>query len=189
VLPGKYRITLKTPAAARPLTGDVAVEGDPRVTFTDGDRRARQASLLSLYELEKSLGGARAAARALTSQLAAVKKDLTPASGGRRAPAGAAAAPIDKVTADATQVQGDIERQLTGASQLARAIEGYSGLPTADQRRQEDWAYDDATTAIRALNQLLEHDAPALYSQLTQQQLWPPRVLPVAPLVRKPSSQ
>jgi photosystem II stability/assembly factor-like uncharacterized protein len=188
VLPGKYTIALKTSAAARPLAGDVTVEGDPRVTFTDADRRTRQALLLSLYELEKSLGGARASARALTAQLAAIKKDLTPAGGGRRAPAGAAAGPIDKITADATQAQGDIERQLTGASQLARAIEGYSGLPTSDQRREVDWAYDDATTAIRSLNQLLEHDAPALYSQLTQQQVWPPRVPPVAPLVRKPIS-
>jgi photosystem II stability/assembly factor-like uncharacterized protein len=189
VLPGKYTVMLKTPAAPRPLTTSLTIEGDPRVTFGDADRRARQTALLDLYDLEKSLGGARASARALTAQLAAVKRDLAPAGAGRRKTPASDPAPIDKLSAAAAQVQGDIERQLTAASQLSRAIEGYSALPTTDQRRELEWAYEDATTAIRALNQLLERDLPALYAQLAQQQLWPPRLPPVPAPARKPSGR
>jgi hypothetical protein len=189
VLPGQYKIALKTPGAARALTGEVTVEGDPRVTFSDADRRARQASLLSLYDLQKTLGGARASARALTAQIAAIKRDLTTAGGSRPATGSDGAALLDKVADRASQMQGDVERQLNSANQVARAVEGYSGLPTDDQRRQVDWAYEDATTAIRGLNQLLETDVPALYTQLTQQQVWPRRVPPVALPVRKTSSQ
>jgi photosystem II stability/assembly factor-like uncharacterized protein len=190
VLPGKYTINLKTPGAARVLTGEVTVEGDPRVTFPDADRRARQTSLLSLYDLEKTLGGARTSARMLTAQIGAIRRDLSPgAAGARRTSGGDSAALVDKVVDRASQLQGDIERQLNGANQLARAVEGYSAVPTEDQRRQIDWAYEDATTAIRGLNQLLETDVPALYTQLTQQQVWPRRVPPVALPVRKTISQ
>src|SRR4051794_40188964 len=189
VLPGKYAVVLKTAAAPRPLTTSLTIEGDPRVTFADADRRTRQKALLDLYELEKSLGVARASARALSAQLATVKRDLAPAGPGHRTTPAAGSAPIDKLSAAAAEAQGDIERQLTAASQLSRAIEGYSALPTTDQRREVEWVYEDATTAIRTLDQLLERDLPGLYSQLAQQQLWPPRVQPVPPPVRKPSDK
>ena len=132
VLPGKYKIALKLPGSGSPSVGEIAVEGDPRTPFSDGDRRTRQSSLLALYDLEQALGPARSSARALTAQLTAITRDLAPAGGGRRgAPGGESSrAPLDNVSAAAAQVQADVERQLNGASQLARAIEGYSGVPT-----------------------------------------------------------
>jgi photosystem II stability/assembly factor-like uncharacterized protein len=189
VLPGKYTVVLKTAAVPRPLTTSITIEGDPRVTFSDADRRIRQTALLDLYDLEKSLGGARGSARALTAQLAAVKRDLTPVATDRRTTSAQEVAPIDKLSTAAAQTQGDIERQLTAASQLSRAIEGYSAVPTTDQRRELEWAYEDATTAIRTLDQLLEQDLPALYSQLAQQHLWPARLQPVPTPVRKPAER
>src|SRR6185295_2955098 len=59
VLPGVYTVSVAI-AGVRPLKGELRVDGDPRVSFSDADRRARQAALLSLYELEKSLTMARA---------------------------------------------------------------------------------------------------------------------------------
>ena len=60
VLPGVYTVTVQSASAA--LKDELRVEGDPRVTFTDADRRARQAALLALFELQKALLSARAAA-------------------------------------------------------------------------------------------------------------------------------
>jgi hypothetical protein len=190
VLPGKYKVALKGQPTPSVSSTELMVEGDPRTPFADADRRTRQTALMNLYDLEQALGSARSSARGLTAQLNALKRDLAPAGGGRRgAPAGDGSAAVDKVSASATRAQADIERQLNGASQLARAIEGYSGPPTEDQRRQLDWAYDDAGTAIKALNKLLETDVPSLYSQLAQQQAWPKRLPSVAVPVRKGSGQ
>jgi hypothetical protein len=190
VLPGKYGVTLKVPGSGSPSAGEINVEGDPRTPFSDADRRTRQDSLLALYDLEQALGAARSSARALTAQLAAIKRDLAPASDDRRgAPGGGSSTALEKVASAASQVQGDVERQLNGASQLARAIEGYSGVPTEDQRRGVDWAYEDATAAIKTLNRLLETDAPALYTALTQQQAWPKHLPPIAVPARRSSGQ
>jgi photosystem II stability/assembly factor-like uncharacterized protein len=189
VLPGKYKIALKAPGSA-PASGEITVEGDPRTPFDDADRRTRQTSLLALYDLERALGAARSSARTLTAQLAAIRRDLAPVGAGRRGgPGNETSAALDKVAAAVSQVQGDAERQLNGASQLARAVEGYSGVPTEDQRRGVDWAYEDATAAIKILNRLLETDAPALYTQLTQQQAWPKHLPPIALPARRPAAQ
>ena len=55
-------------------------------------------------------------------------------------------------------MQADLVAQFNAVNSLSRAIEGYSGLPTADQRRQLDWAFDDAARAIAAMNTVLQTD-------------------------------
>ena len=111
----------------------------PRVTFSDADRRTRQTLLLNLYELEKTLGRARAAARTATD---AANKGGVSETGNQLA-----------------TLQADITTTLNTASGLSRAIEGYSGLPTTDQRRQLDWAFQDASKAIDALNRVLSTES------------------------------
>ena len=59
-------------------------------------------------------------------------------------------------------MQSDLVAQFNAVSNLSRAIEGYSGLPTADQRRQLDWAFDDAARAVEALNRVLQTDTGGL---------------------------
>jgi hypothetical protein len=143
VLPGVYRVMLS--AAGRSLSGEIHIEGDPRITFSDADRRTRQTALLNLYALQKSLAAARVAGATAAGQLD------TP--GGRG---------INSSRADTgsrlTRVQADLVSQSTTVNNLSRAIEGYSGLPTADQRRQLDWAFDDAARAIEAMNKVLQTD-------------------------------
>ena len=143
VLPGVYTITVD--AAGRSLNGELRVEGDPRVTFTDADRRARQTALLNLYGLLKSLSAARAAG--------ATAVGLLDTPGGR----GIVSNRSDTSTR-LTQAQADLVAQFNAVNNLSRAIEGYSGLPTADQHRQIDWAFDDAAKAVEAMNQLLQTD-------------------------------
>ena len=144
VLPGAYTVTVR--AAGRLLKGEVRVEGDPRAVFSDADRRTRQTALLNLYALQKSLSAARAAGATAAGQLD------TP--GGRG---------IVSSRADAasrlTRVQSDLVAQFNAVTSLSRAIEGFSGPPTTDQRRQVDWFFDDAGRAIEAMNRVLNSDA------------------------------
>ena len=72
---------------------------------------------------------------------------------------------------------------LDAASGLARAIEGYSGLPTQDQSRQIDWAFEDVTKLVEEFNGILQTEMPAFYSELTAQMASP--ALRIAPPVRK----
>jgi hypothetical protein len=144
VLPGIYAVTLKAPGSTLPLKAPLRVGEDPRVTFSESDRRARQTLLIDLHELQKTLGGARGAARAATTRLDAMRKDgKTPSSdaGPRLA-----------------QLQSDIASELNTAGALSRALEGYSGPPTQDQRRQIDWVFDDVAKTVEDLNRVLRSD-------------------------------
>jgi photosystem II stability/assembly factor-like uncharacterized protein len=139
VLPGIYTVTVSVGGAeGRTLKGEVRVDGDPRVNFPDADRRARQAALLSLYQLQKSL----ALARATTANA--------------------------RVAADTRlgQLQSELTAQLNTASALSRAIEGYSGLPTSDQRHQIEWVVDDAAKTIDALNRVMRTEMPTPLSAI-----------------------
>jgi len=142
VLPGVYAVTVS--GAGRSLKGELHVEGDPRVIFADADRRTRQTVLLNLYALQKSLTAARAAGATAVGQLDAP---------GRTTQASRA-----EVSSRLTQVQSELVAQFNAVNGLSRAIEGYSGLPTADQRRQLDWAFEDAAKAVEALNRVLQTD-------------------------------
>ena len=130
VVPGTYTVTVT--GAGRLLKGELRVEGDPRSAFSDTDRRSRQTTLLNLYGLQKSLVAARAAMAAASNQRD-VMSGLLP-------------------------LQVEISTELNLATTLSRAIEGYSGLPTADQRRQLDWLFDDASKTVDALNRVLQSD-------------------------------
>ena len=147
VLPGIYNITLKTPGSGRELKTALSVERDARIVFSDGDRRARQTALMDLYALQRTLGTARAAARSAANQLEAQRRE-------GRAPKGDAGARL-------TEIQGAITSQLNTIGSLSRAIEGYSGLPTADQRRQIGWAFDEVGHLVSELNRLLREDTAA----------------------------
>jgi len=145
VLPGVYAIAVTV--AGRQLTSSLRVEGDPRVAFSDADRRTRQTALMDLYELQKSLVMARAATAAGVAHFDAVNRNT-------RDP--------NKESADQfSQRQAEISAELNTAGTLLRAIEGYSGVPTADQGRQISWVFDDAARTVDALNRALQRDGAA----------------------------
>jgi photosystem II stability/assembly factor-like uncharacterized protein len=177
VLPGRYRVVVKVPGVATELRGELSVEGDPLTNFSDADRRARQTLLMSVYGLQKSLGEARTASRALAAQMNDIRKDLV--AGGD---AGAASR-ADSLAASIALVVGDVDRAFQAANGARGPIEGYSGLSTADQRRQVDWAFEDAAKAVADFNQLVGTEIPALYSQLAKRE-WPKRLQPLAAIRR-----
>ena len=139
VMPGVYKVKLDL--GGRQLEGDLKVDGDPRVAFPDRDRSERQTLLLALYELEKTLLTARAAASA-----GVIHFDALARTSRLQHP------PQDRLRA----LQTEIGTAMTTIAFLFRSIEGYSGLPTADQRRQIDWAFDDAGKTVEALNDTLQ---------------------------------
>jgi photosystem II stability/assembly factor-like uncharacterized protein len=148
VMPGKYDVNVVLPTG-RVLTGHLTVELDPRLHVAEADRRARQTSLLNLYELEKTLAAARDAARGALDRAATA----------RSAGEGSAL----------TRLQSDLTATLNAAANLTRAVDGYSGAPTADQRRQIESVFDDASSEIGELNRVLKADSG------------PPLVLPRRP--------
>jgi len=177
VPPGKYRVALKVPGVANTLSGDLTVEGDPLTNFSDADRRTRQTLLVSVYVLLKSLGVARMSARALAAQADDIRKDLT--AGG----ASDATSRADSLLASITRSATELDRAFAAANGMRGPIEGYSGLPTADQRRGVDWAFEDATKAVAEFNRLVQGDIPGAYSQLAKRE-WPRKVQPLPPIRR-----
>jgi photosystem II stability/assembly factor-like uncharacterized protein len=177
VMPGKYRVALKVPGLDRELHGEVAVEGDPLANFSDADRRARQAVLMSIYELQKTLAGARTAVRTLTGQMDSIRKDIT--AGG----ATDAASRADALAARLSQLQTEADRELSTASGLSRPIESVSGFPTADQRRQIGWTFEDAAKTVEDLNRLIQTEIPGLYAQFARRK-WPAPIPPIPPIRR-----
>ncbi len=122
VMPGTYTVTLATPSG-RPQTRKLDVQLDPRLHVSDADRRARQAALLRLYDLEKAVAAARSSGRA---------DDPTVA-----------------------RLQGDLTEELNTAASLTRAIDAYSGAPTADQRRQIEWVAGDVGKTVGQLTRAI----------------------------------
>jgi hypothetical protein len=134
VLPGVYTVTVHVPGVtASPLSGELRVEPDPRVSFSEADRRVRQTLLMKLYELQKSLISARRMAVGFRSG----------------------------ADTQLANLHADITSELNTAAALSRTIEGYSGLPTTDQRRQIDWLIDDASKTLDAVQRVSRTDAPA----------------------------
>jgi hypothetical protein len=151
VLPGSYSVSID--GAPRPLKGELKIDGDPRVVFSDADRRGRQAALLDLYTLMKTLGAARVAAGS----------GVAHAEGTNRAAPGDLQDPAEKFRG----LRARLGTLITAANTLSRSIEGYSGLPTVDQRRQIDWAFGDSREAIDGLNRAMDSDGARAPLQLS----------------------
>ncbi len=122
VAPGSYTVAIRLPGIASDLHGSVRVDADPNDRISAVDRTARQGAAQWAYGLQKTLVAARAATR-----------DASPA-------------------ADDAMLQSELTRLIGIAGSLVRGVEGFDGPPTADQRRQMQWAYEDATRAIAAVN-------------------------------------
>jgi len=151
VLPGTYSVSIE--GTSRAIKGELKIDVDPRVNFPDADRRARQAVLLDLYALMKTLGAARSAASTGVAHAEATNR----------------AAPGDRHDPAETfrVLRAQFGTLINAASTLSRSIEGFSGSPTADQRRQINWAFDDARQAIDALNRALDSDGARTPQQLS----------------------
>jgi hypothetical protein len=154
VLPGHYTVAVNS------LKQDVTVEADPHSTLSESDRKARHSAILSAYSLQQQLIPARDAARALTDEMAGLLRFF------RASDTKDSVEAVDKVTPQITKVQAQVDRAITTAAQVENAMENYSGLPTAAQLRQIDWAWEDGVAAATAVNKLITETLPAAYSSM-----------------------
>jgi photosystem II stability/assembly factor-like uncharacterized protein len=178
VPPGMYAVAA-APAGGAALKGTVTVLPDPRFSISDGDRRAREASVMSAYTLQRQLLPARDASQTLEQQLGAMRQYLAAAGDGGRA----ALTAVEKAAPDVARVAGEVNRALTAAGRVGNAIDAYDGLPTAAQLRELGWAWEDGAGAVAALNKLIEREMPPVYQTLGDAVRWP-EVTPVAPVAR-----
>ncbi|MGH7654249.1 MAG: hypothetical protein ACREN6_06250, partial [Gemmatimonadaceae bacterium] len=169
VLPGRYKVAVKVPGVAAELRGEMTVEGDPLTNFSDADRRARQAIVMSLYSTQKTLAAAHMAGRDLAAQSAELKSDL--AAGGAK---------TDSLMARVSRLQTQVDGALTAATGAMRPVEAWSGLPTVDQRRQIGYAVEEGNKAVAELNSTIAEIA-AMYSSIAHKS-WPKPVKGVGKL-------
>jgi hypothetical protein len=161
-MPGTYAVRVSVPGIAKPLTGTVLVDADPLPHFSATDRAARQAILMSIYDWTRALGEGHAAARALINQRDSITADLT-ANGGSKARG-------DSLNARVAELAGDIDRAMQAVNAQRGSIEGWSGLPTVDQRKAVGYAIDDGQKALTALNALITTEIPAAYRQVAKKE-------------------
>ena len=185
VPPGVYQVVVGGPGGGE-LKTMVTVEGDPLLVVSEEDRRPRQAALLDLVELQKTLIAPRDPVRAAADEVGLVRKNLAARAGGNpRGEEKEALGRAAKVSDGLSRCQRELESQLRSVSGLTREIDGYSGRPTADQLRQIDWAFEDATKLVEELNAILQKEMPALFSEMTTRNLWISPARPIAPPARK----
>jgi photosystem II stability/assembly factor-like uncharacterized protein len=165
VMPGRYTARVAVPGLATPLTGAFVVDVDPLPAFTTVDRGKRQAILMSIYEWTRVLGNVRIAARALIQQRDSIKADL----GGRG----------DSIDARIVRLGTSVDRAFTAVNAQRGAIEGWSGLPTADQQKAVSYGIADGRAALAELNKLVATDIPAAYRAASKS--WSRPIKRVAP--------
>jgi photosystem II stability/assembly factor-like uncharacterized protein len=161
---------------ARTLTGDIVVKTEPGVQVSTADLQARHDVLMRLYAAQQKLATARDAARRVDRELKAVKANLASATDSAVTPAIRDSVAVAADTAAA--VLGDIGQKLGAAGRVEDALDGYTGAPTPDQKRQADWAYQDAVDAINRLNDFSRGALTRLYHMLEARGLWPASQVP-----------
>jgi photosystem II stability/assembly factor-like uncharacterized protein len=166
VPPGTYRVTAAS-GQGDPLTATLQVTPDPRFPISDPDRATREASLMSAYRLQRQLAAARATGRSLTSQLTAIREQLS--HDGEKT----ALAAVDRASADIARMQNEVNIAMAAGGRVQGAIDGYAGLPTAAQLRELEWAWADGLAAVNRLNDIILHQMPGIYATAGGTAKWP----------------
>ena len=166
VLPGTYTVRLE--AAGVTQEEQVAVRLDPRVEMSRADLEARQAALMSAYDLAGPVYEAGQAVQRVTTQLMEVsallrEQDEAPEE---------LSEDVSGLLEEARELGRDINQAAAGA-RGAGAIESSSTRPTADQLWQLDQAWEKVPPLIERLNEIVADEMPALYRQLDERGIRP----------------
>jgi photosystem II stability/assembly factor-like uncharacterized protein len=151
VPPGRYRVTLTTPAGQK-LQSGVVVGADPRFPISDADRRTRETALQRAWSLQHQLVAVREAATILSGRVAALRTSET----------GPAPQSLAAIAAEVARAQSRLGSASAGAARVQSAIDGYDGLPTAAQLDELERAWAEAGEAVTVVNHAIS-SLPALY--------------------------
>ena len=166
VLPGTYTVRLE--AAGRTQEEEVVVRLDPRVDMSRADLEARQAALMSAWDLAGPVYEAGRAVQRVTTRLMEVsallrEQEETPEELSEE---------VSGLLEEARELGRDINQAAAGA-RGANAIGSSSTRPTADQLWQLDQAWEKVPPLIERLNEIVADEMPALYRQLDEQGIRP----------------
>jgi len=168
VLPGEYKVTLKT--AGKEMTKTVKVEGDQRIDISFEDLKAQHDALMSIHKLQPALS---AAGRALDSIRNQIKKQESVLKKIPDVPAEvlesikAVSKEIDDIR---LKLQGDPSLGRRGMrfsvrgrlSTLSRAIGRYPAAPSERHVQQIKKNSEELKTLIERINKIIEVDIPKL---------------------------
>jgi len=156
VLPSVYQIRMDVGETT--MFGDLTVRQDPRIDISRADLAARQAALMSMYELQAPVYHARAAGRRLHLQLSNVEQLLRGTD---------AAESFGDQIREIKEVLDDLDGDLSRLPMdTGRQIEASTTRPTEDQLQAVERAWQDAPELIAQLNSVILARVPALYRRL-----------------------
>jgi hypothetical protein len=180
VLPGEYRVTLKT--AGQEMTKTVEVEGDPRIDVSFADRKAQHDALLIVYKLTPTILTATRTLNSIKGEIQRVRGDLNKV---KDAPE----IVVEQVKAVSKKID-DIQIKLAGdprlgwrgmrasvrgrLSMLGRSIGGFTGAPSEQQVKQLQKESVELKTLIERINAIIEVDVPKLNKLMNENNI--PRI-------------
>ncbi len=158
VLPSVYQIQIEVGETT--MLGDLVVRRDPRIEVSREDLAARQAALMSVYQLQAPVYHAGQAIRRLRDQLADVDDLLNDATDAPEA----LSEEVEAIEEELESLGDDLDD--LPVQQTRSAIEGSTTRPTEDQFQDIDGAWEDAPEIIERLNAIISGRMPALNRRL-----------------------
>ena len=144
------------------MFGDLTVRQDPRIDVSRADLAARQAAMMSMYQLQAPVYHAGQAVRRLNLQLSDVERFLQETS---------AAESFSNELEGIEEELDDVGRELRRLrpADMNRQIEASTTRPTEDQLQDVERAWRDIPEVIGRLNALILVRIPALYRKLNDE--------------------
>ena len=161
VPPNVYQIRMDVGETT--MFGDITVRQDPRIDISRADLAARQAALMSIYELQGPVYHTREAGRRLHMQLSDVERLL-----GDTEAAESFGNEMKVIKEVLDDLDEDLNRLPIGT---ARQIEASTTRPTEDQLQAVERAWRDAPELIGQLNAVILARVPALYRRMNDDRI------------------
>jgi photosystem II stability/assembly factor-like uncharacterized protein len=157
VLPSVYQIQIDVGRTT--MFGDLTVRQDLRIDVSRANLAARQAAMMSMYQLQAPVYHAGQAVRRLNLQLSDVERFLQETS---------AAESFSNELEGIEEELDDVGRELRRLrpADMNRQIEASTTRPTEDQLQDVERAWRDIPEVIGRLNALILVRIPALYGKL-----------------------
>ncbi len=160
VLPSVYQIRIDVGRTT--MFGDVTVRQDPRIDVSPADLRARQAAMMSLYELQAPAYHAGQAVLRLNQQMSDAEQFLQ-----ETAATELFGYELDGIKRELDDVGRELRR--VRPSNMSRQIEASTTYPTEDQLEDVERAWRDIPEVIGRLNALILVRIPTLYEKLNDE--------------------
>jgi hypothetical protein len=172
VLPSVYQILVDVGRTT--MFGDLTVRQDPRIDISRADLAARQAAMMSMYELQAPVYHAGQAVQRLNLQLSDVEQFLR-----ETAATESFGYQLEGIKEELDDVDRELRRLLirTGEegkarpASTARQIEASTTRPTEDQLQDVERAWRDAPEIFERLNALILARIPAFYRRLNDDRI------------------